>query len=277
MSKPIYLKLDTNKGIVTLPFLGIKEVDSFTVKYHNKGELIGTLIKLLNLQLDLYDVTDVYLTYDKYNRGLNGDCFCVKYRGDNFNFQSLFDAFVTYIRNNPDRILSTGLRYVKAIGILRYFDTGLIDNYELERAVRAYFENNTAYKKMRDSYFLIKEIMDEENIKVKIDKIDDGDTIERDDLSVHSNGEDDYLSYLIELSKKGEREFEIAMDEIGQADLEDINRLLRSNGYGIVDGVSENSQLMRGQISLLEETTGISIDGLRTNHVGFGRKLRRRK
>ena len=104
MGKTIYLKIDTEYGVVTIPFIGISEVDDFTVRYENMKELVMTLMKVLNLDLELYDVEMVYLTYDKYKRGYDSDCFEVKYKNDNFNHDSLINAFCDFIEQDPRRI-----------------------------------------------------------------------------------------------------------------------------------------------------------------------------
>lgn len=274
MKKPIYLKIETDNGIITIPFLGIQEVDNFTVMYRNMGELGNRLIKLLNLPINLCDVIGIYLSYDKYGRYNDDSFFKIKYMGDNFNFESLKEAFATYLKNDPKRIFSTDIRYLKTDGILKYFGTGLIDAYEIENAVRIFFAKGTGYKRKRDTYFLIKD-----DVYVKIDEVslEPVEKKDRDNLSLYSEGGDDYLSYLIELSKKGEEEYERAMDEIGQSDLEDISRFLKRNYYGIVDGVSSDFNIRDREIASLEENTGLSLDDLRTNNVSFGRKRRSRK
>lgn len=275
MSKPIYLKIETNDGVITIPFLGMKEVDDFTVLYRNMGELVSSLIKFLQLPIELYDVADVYLTYYKYNRKRDDDCFSIKYQGDNFNKISLQEAFVTYLKDDLKRIFTSDIRYVKTEGILNYYGTGMISTYDLERAVLKFFAEGTGYKRMRDTYFLIKD-----SVRVGIDWVPEAtmEGLDRRDLSTYSTGEDNHLNYLIELSKKGEEEFDKAMDEIGQADLEEIRGLLRSGDYGIVDGASSDYQTLnskRKRMSL-EENTGISIADLRENHVVYS-KSRRRK
>lgn len=274
MVKEIYLKIDTYNGVITIPFKNIEEVDRFTVIYSNMTLLVSNLIKILKLKIDLYDVSAVYLTEDKYKRELDEECLPIKYSGDNFNYESLHDAFVNYIKADQNRILTTDMRYVKVREIIKYFDTRYIDPYEIERAVRAFF-NGTGYKRKRNTYFMIK---DEEGIKIKIDKVDFNCSIDRRDLSQYANNsdEDSYLSHLIELSQRSPEMIDRIIDEIAQADLEDISGLTQRDGYGIVDGVSDTSMLLNGQIELLEETTGISIDQLRENHTNFGRKRKPR-
>ena len=167
----------------------------------------------------------------------------------------------------------TDIRYVKTAGILRYFDSGIIDGYEIDNAVRIFFAPGTGYKRKRDIYFLIK---DEVSIDIDEVALKYLDKVDRKDLSMYSKGEDGYFSYLVEYSKKGREEYEKVMDEIGQSDLEDISRFLNRSRIGIVDGVSNESKTMDIEIMLLEENTGLSIDSLRANNTSFGRRRRRR-
>lgn len=273
MKKVVYLKIDTIEGIITIPFLGIEEVDNFTIIYNNINELGNRLIKLLKLPIKIEDIVDIYLSYDKYNMGRDNKCFNIKYRYDNFNIESLKVAFANYLKDDPKRIFMTDIRYVKTAGILRYFDSGIIDGYEIDNAVRVFFAPGTGYKRKRDIYFLIKDevFVDVDEVTLKyLDKVD------RSNLSSYSKGEDDYLSYLVEYSKKGELEYEKVMDEIGQSDLEDISRFLHRSRMGIVDGASNEPRTMDMEIMVLEENTGLSIENLRTNNTSFGRRRRHR-
>ena len=272
MEKEIYLKIDTDKGVVTIPFKSLEEVDRFTVIFSNKGELVNSFIEMLQLEIDLYDVTDVYLTDDKYKIQLDNGCLPIKYSKDNFNYKSLEEAFVIYIKNDQKRILTTDMRYLKTREILKFFDAGFIDTYEIERAVRAFFDG-TGYKRKRNTYFMIK---DEDGIVIKCDKVDEVHDLERGDLSKYYSGEEDYLSHLIELSQRNPEMIDRVMDEIAQSDMEELASLLKIDGHGIVDGASDSKILMNSQIRLLEETTGISIDELREHHTKFGRKRRYR-
>lgn len=272
MDKEIYLKLETYKGILTIPFPDIFLADMFTVSYSNMGELVESLIKMLGLEIEIYDVENVYLSFDKYNRGIDSECLPVKYSTDNFNFESLKDAFVMYLQEDTDRILSTDVRYVKSVDMNTFLETRMLNKYEIERLVRAFFGKGLGYKRKREIYFLLK---DYGKFNILIDKVKMNFHVDRQKLSIYSNGCDDYLNYLLELSARSPEDFERAMDEIGQSDLEEVRELLTDHGYGIVDGVSNGEKGIKPEIMLLEETTGLSISKLRTNYVSFGRKRKK--
>lgn len=286
MSKPIYLKFDTSEGIVTIPFKSMQDVDLFTVMYLDSNSLFNGLIEILGLKLDNVTLFNTYLTDDKYKRSIDEKCYSVKYRGDNFNVESLKNAFVTYLYNDFNRILSTDIRYVKIEPIVNYFGTGMIRRHELEMAVNRFFAPGTGYKRKRDTYFLLKQVIEnidqndkgnpDANIRIIIDKVDLGvsDKASEMDLTKYSMGEDDHLNNLIELSIRNPELCDRIMDEIAQSDLEDIKRYLKS---GIVDGSSDLVQLMEREIMLLEQATGLSIDELRTKCGVLGRKSRSRR
>lgn len=268
MGKPIYLKIDTVYGVITIPFLGLREVDDFTVRYDNLKELVMSLIKTMNLDFDLYDTEGVYLTYDKYKRGYDESCLEIKYKSDNFNYDSLINALCEYLLEDPKRIWQSDIRYVKTDGMISFMNTGRISRFEIKNIVNAYLNN---YKRKRDMYFFLKN-SSKNGLLIKIDKLIEEDTSRNTDLSCYDLEDDSYLSYLIQLYKRGNYEFGEAMEYIAKADLQELEKLLKKDGYGVVDGVSDNTTSMYRDIKMLEIYTGISIENLRLNHSGFGRK-----
>lgn len=271
MGKIIYLKLCTEYGVISIPFLCIEEVDDFTIGYKNLGELVTILIKILKLQIDLYDVDDAYLTYDKYNRGRDDKCLPIKYTNDNFNVDSLENFFCTFLEKEPKRIWDSGVRYVKTSGMLEFISTGKITAFEIRNAVKAYFNGDGGYRKKRDIYFYFKKKYGL-NLDIKKDRVLYDDDTRKKDLSVYDVEDDGYVSNIIDLYKRGIYTFDEAMEKIGLADLSELRKLLKDGGYGIIDGVSEIDSLVKKDISMLEKCTGMSLETLRLNHTGFGRK-----
>lgn len=271
MGKTIYLKLNTGYGVISIPFIGIEDVDDFTIGYKNLGELVTTLIKILKLQIDMYDVEDVYLTYDKYNRGRDDRCLPVRYANDNFNTDSLEDFFCDFLEKDHKRIWNSSIRYVKTDGMLGFISTGQITMFEIRNAVKAYFNGDGGYRKKRDVYFYFRKKYGL-NLNIKIDKVLSDKNFRKKDLSVYDIEDDSYVSNIIDLYKRGIYTFDEAMEKIGLADLSELRKLLKDGGYGIIDGVSETDSLIKKDISKLEKTTGMSLETLRLNYTGFGRK-----
>ena len=283
MNKTIYLKMDTFYGVITIPFIDIKKVDEFTVGYTGFKKLVPTLIKVLDLPLDKYAVNDVYLTYDKYKRGRDDSCLPIKYIDNNFNDESLINAFCAYLENDPKRIYYNDIRYVKTNGILEYINTGKISSFEIKNAVKAYLNYDRGYKRKRETYFFLDKVIKESSksedrkIKIKIDKIVSSDVRTEREMAGFDPEDDSYLSHMLQYSRTSEEAFEKVMDEIGKTSLEELSRLLKKDGVGILDGVSDVSALLIGDIQKLEDCTGMSLEELKANHTSFGRKKGSRK
>lgn len=271
MGKTIYLKIDTQYGVITIPFMGINEVDDFTVRYDNMKELVITLIKVLKLNIELYDTYNVYLTYDKYKREMDDSCLDIKYKNDNFNTNSLMGVFCEYLVREPRRIWESDIRYVKTNGMLTFINTGKISRFDIQNAVSAYLNGDKNYRRKRDTYFYLRDYLPK-GLSIQIDKVEEEKNVRNADLSNYDIEDDSYLSHLIQLYKRGDYQFDEAMEHIAKADLYELGKLLKSDGYGIVDGVSELSISTSKDIKMLELCTGMSIDNLRVNHSGFGRK-----
>lgn len=276
MKKLIYLKINTYDGVITIPFKSLEDVDFFTVMYDNMGSLVTSLIKLLKLPIDLYDVRSVYLTSYKYNMGFDEKCMPIKYSYNNFDFVSLKEAFLNYLKNDPKRIRLSSLRYDNIDSILRSLEIGKMDYCALEAAVRKYFEQGTGYKRRRDTYFLIINTYDakeEKNVKIVINPVEykNSTNVDKNNLSIYSTGEDNHLNNLIELYRRNPELRDKIMDEIAQSGSEEIIKYLHNDEYGIIDGVSRKTDLMKVKRAALEETTGMSIDDLRSKYVFFNK------
>lgn len=271
LGKAIYLKLDTVYGVITIPFIGINEVDEFTIHYDNLKELVESLISMMSLKIDLYDVSNIYLSYDKYKREYDSECLEIKYKKDNFNYDSLVETLCEYLARDPKRIWKSDIRYVKTDGMISFMNTGRISRFEIKKAVNAHLSDERGYRRKRDVYFFLKETFGND-LNIKIDKVLDDELVRDDDLSRYDSEDDSYLSHLIELYRRGDYGFEEAMEQIAKLDLYELETLLKHNGYGIVDGVSEKDNSIYRDIRLLERCTGMSLDNLKLNYSGFGRK-----
>lgn len=265
----VYLKLNTENGIISIPFKKIENADKFTVRYENMGTLINSIIEMLQLKIDMYDVSELYLSASAEE---DSEKLPIKYSKDNFDYQSLYEQFVIYLNQDSRRLWKLNTKDIKSKIGNKLQDNGSIDAYEVELLTAAYFgmhgHEDTGYKRKREAYFLIK---DTKGIRIKINPIE---SIKRDDLSIYSNGEDNYLNHLIELSKRNPEQFANLMDEIAKEDLESLSTLIKNQGYGIVDGVTEMTEINQGSIRHLEEMTGHKIEELRKMCVpsGKGRK-----
>ena len=75
---------------------------------------------------------------------------------------------------------------------------------------------------------------------IRIDKL----ISRKDDFSGENlsclESDDDFIQYLIELSSRGDREYNIAMEELSSSDLEDIRRSIGKTPVAVVDGLSDS-------------------------------------
>ena len=88
MNGKISLCVCTSVGEFKIPFATIRQLDMFTVRYKNKNELIESLVRILNLPVDIDDVYDIRMQYvysDKY--------LPIKYSEDNYNTESVIEAY----------------------------------------------------------------------------------------------------------------------------------------------------------------------------------------
>ena len=79
------------------------------------------------------------------------------------------------------------------------------------------------------------------------------------------------------MSKNDPDGFATAMEEIGKTDLEELSGLLKHGSYGIVDGVSGKSNFIKRQQLLLETTTGMKLNEIKSEHTRLGRGCKRKK
>lgn len=283
MKKDAYLVIVTTQGDITIPFLGIEEVDTFTVQYDKQKDLVENLFKMLDIKVPLDKVRDVYIFKEHYSKKDENTYirnYPVKYSGDNFNKDDIFYAFSSYLKDDPRRIRRTDVQYVKHDALMDYLagERGITD-FDIERAVSSYLKKQ-GYSVYRDIYFLIKNhniYSDDTIYNIRIDKVDERKRTGNKDRISSFQTKDPYFSYLQEYAKKGEEEYDKAMDMIASYSLEELRNLKSNLGQGIVDGINDDLMLTQEDIYMLEELTGISLDTLierinSRNKKGNGRR-----
>lgn len=262
MGDKVFLKIETRKGDVLIPFLGLKEVDYFTVGYENEAELINSLCEMLNLAISLEDVIKVSITSDKYKGTGNSSLNYLKFKVDNYNVDSLKEMLSLYLRQDHRRIKYCDVRHVNTDEMVKFKGGFPISDRGIDLAVKAFMNGN--YKKQRDMYFLIKGFGG-----IRIDKLSNEEIVDyRKNLAIAEAMEDDFYQYLVELASKGEEEFEKAMDELSKNDLEDISRMLGTNDVVLFDGVKTQDGMTEDMYAL-EALTGMRISSLKKMLADF--------
>lgn len=267
----VSLFIETRFGNIAIPFLGLKELDQFTVGFENINELINFLNKALNINLD--DVYDEYVLYD-YKINKKGDIgsarLPIKYLSDNYDEEDLKHVFSQYLKEKKERIKRTGIRhlsYAPIIGFVRYNEA--ISDTDIDLAVGAYLKNG--YLSKRKTYFILKY----DNYKVKINKLPKEIKDNSKPLSSFDT-EDPYLQSIIRYSSLGYEEHSNAMDIIASHDLDEIKRNIKNQYYGVVDGVSDGNNITLDDIYTLEYLSGMSVEALSKLVDDYGKSKKRK-
>lgn len=261
MGKEVCLNIETSKGLIVIPFLGLRELDYFTVGYKNSFELVNSLCKILDLSISTFDVIRIYISSDKYKDTRNSSLGYIKYRDDNYNVESVREMFSLYLRQDHRRIRYCDIRYVTTEGMIKFNGGDSISDNEIKLAVNAFLGNN--YKKQRDIYFLIKDFGGVRTEKLSDDYLEEY-TV---NLSKLESKEDDIYQYFVDLSSRGEKELSIAMDELSKTELEDIGRMLSYEK--VFDGIDKKDDVVSEDREALEVLTGMSVKSLKKLLSGF--------
>ena len=229
----VKLMIKTNKGVLLIPVKGLAEIDEFTMWYPNELELNKMLNNILDLKIKNVNTVSLSLTY-KFSESSPVSFLPIKYRTDNYNYDSVREEYARYYKDDHRRIKTNthGIRNVGHDAIINYL-RGLreITNNDIDMAVSSYF-NGAGYKKYRDSYFVLKEA----KYKVKIDKLkEEKSSIDRTNLSTYAVA-NPYLSGLKEYASFGEEEHAKAMDILAGYSMEELRRITKNNNYGLFDG-----------------------------------------
>lgn len=270
MGNSVFLNIETNYGVIRIPFIGLKELDYFTMGYNDSEELINSLIKILDLSILFSDVLNIYIDGKDYTNNGNSSINYIKYRGDNYDMESVQNMLSLYLRQDHRRIRFCDVRYVKTEGMIRFNGGMSITDREINMSVNSFLKDrygNYIYKKVRDMYFLVKNFGGVKINKLYADYISTYDV----NLSKVEAKEDDFYQYLIEYSSHGENEFEKAIDELSIMELENIKNTIEDGN--LFDGIKkeEDYELVE-DINALESLTGLSIESLKkivSSGLGF--------
>lgn len=256
MGNLVYLNIDTDEGLLFIPFTDLEKLDLFTIGFENKEELITNLNKILDLSINLDEVNNIYISGERYKKSNRGSLDHIKYRKDNFNYKSLCDMFSLYLKQDRRRIRNNNIRNVITEGMVKFKGGRFISDKDIDLAVKVFFDKD--YKNQRDSYFLIKDFA-----AIKINSLPKESRV-ANQLGLHQleATTDDFYQYLIELSSRGTDEFDMAMEELSKSSLEEISKALKGNYQQIMDGVANRDITTDEDAYLLEYCTGRKISEL---------------
>lgn len=259
MPKRVILNINTKNGKYFLPFLDLKKIDEFTSRFENEKEMIETLNRILDLDIELEEIISINISSDKYKERESSSLSCIKYRNDNWNLDSLRDMFSLFLKQDHRRIRRTDIRFDNTDEMLRFQAGKPISDKGIDVAVKVFL--CMGYEKQRDTYFMIRDFGN-----VKVDKVtrDMKKTYENNLFNSESYN-DDFIQYLIDLASGGEEYLDKAMEELSKVDLEDISKVLGKNELGIYDGLGNiNFTEFDEDTYALIEYTGMSIKELKS-------------
>lgn len=270
MEKIVTLRIiDSIYGEIYIPFLGLYELDLFTVRYNDRKELITALSRMLELPIRVDSVIDLKVCY-KRDFG-NEKVLPIKYRKDNFDIDSLSYSFLLYLKRDHERIRKTGVGRINTNQMCDFMaGEGHLTDFDIEVAVRLYLEDGS-YKKYREIYFMIK---DKVTVKKNEKVLKNSTNISRNLSKFDSD--DDYISSLLQYALKGEEECEEVMEELSLMDLETLSSKIQNRHYGIFDGIDAEDYEDLRNLSDLEKYSGYSLEEL-IEIVSVKDKRRKRK
>lgn len=272
----ILLFIITDRGNIAIPFRNLLEVDNYMVRFENVSELLQKIGKIVKKDLSSLRVIDSYIEYNYDYRTTGGNVdlngkLPIKYKGDNYDDDSLIKGFVEYLKGDYQRIKQFNIKFIKVPAIESYIrGNGTLTDEDIDMAVNAYFKDGN-YKKRREVYFKLKRF----GKKVKINKYHENKVSGNGDLSKFEIN-DEYLSSLADYARKGEEEYQNVMEIISLYDIDDLNKKMKNPYYGVVDGMADYDQAFSSDILALESATGISIQQLEKIINGSIKERRKR-
>jgi len=281
MGERVYLNVDTNEGLMFIPFIGLKELDLFTVGFQNGLELINSLNRMLDISINIDSVKRIYISGDMYKKSDKGSLSEIKYSSDNFDKELLAKMYALYLKQDRRRVMKSDIRNIITKGMVMFKGGKSLSDRDIEKAVEIYFDKD--YKNQRDAYFLIKDfaktmMIDGKNISLDR-RVSDKNVSFKENKEKRMNvldmleaRKDGYFKYLLELFSSDRIQYDKVMDELSGYSLEELSNVLDMRGKRLFDGLTINTKnndnnLDRDSIDdedlyMLEYCTEMSLDML---------------
>lgn len=281
MGERVYLNVDTNDGLMFIPFIGLKELDLYTVGFQNGFELINSLNRMLDISINIDSVKRIYISGDMYKKSDKGSLSEIKYSSDNFDKELLAKMYALYLKQDRRRVMKSDIRNIITKGMVMFKGGKSLSDRDIEKAVEIYFDKD--YKNQRDAYFLIKDfaktmMIDGKNISLDRRVSDKNVSFKENKekrmnvLDMLETRKDGYFKYLLELFSSDRIQYDKVMDELSGYSLEELSNVLDMRGKRLFDGLTidtknNDNNLDRDSIDdedlyMLEYCTGMSLDML---------------
>ena len=224
-----------SRRVISIPFPNIRDLDDFTSMYNGFNDIGIALNKMLNLKMKNPSVMECYISYRNYekdNESYKNVFLPVKVNSDDFDMEDIKRKYTRYILSKEDVMnKESGIREVTNNYLKKVGRAGLYDS-DIPIIVSLYF--NT-YKKYRDAYFKLVSL----GYRIKINK-QTSSKINRSNLSIYESN-DEYMDYLLRYGMIGIAQHDRAIEKLSEFDMEDINRNMYDNKYGLFDGSGKDN------------------------------------
>ena len=254
----VLLKIMTYDGIIEIPFISLKELDRFTIKYKDKDTLIKSLLAMLNLSIKKERVIDIYVYYEyERNNQIRRKNARVMYSEHNFDETKLSGYLKEFLDNNHDAIHYSGVRKIRSVGMFNFLNGYRdIERYEINHAVDEYFRG-APYGVYRKNYFFLLE----NGVKPAVKRVvrEDDSTISRDLSKFHSD--DEFVQSMLRRAQDDD-DYDKVYEELSKIELEELSNILTNSHFGLFDGTSNDRPYTLEDLYDLEQCTGMNIEDL---------------
>lgn len=270
MGERVYLNVDTNEGLLFIPFVGLRELDLFTVGYENSFELINSLNRMLDIFIDIDSVKRIYISGDMYKKSDKGSLSKIKYSSDNFDKELLAKMYALYLKQDRRRVMRSDIRNIITEGMVKFKGGKSLSDKDIEKAVEIYFDKD--YKNQRDAYFIIKDFAKTMMIDGK--EIGLVDRVSLKEFSFKEKKEhrmnildmlearnDDYFKYLLELFARDREQYDKVMDELSGYGLDELSAVLDLKGKKLFDGLNGNVNNKDSKTNTKKNNDDCYLDG----------------
>lgn len=215
----VYLRIFTKRGIFDIPYDNFEQLDSFTVQFSDKQDLINKIF-----DENAYLIDDVEIKYVFNNKKeIIEQKAQIKYLNDNFSHVNLKKEYHKYLERHLNEVFSKKWKLAEIIKNSRKKNGGYGDvtPKELSVAIDTFWKKG--YKGRRDIYFALREM----GIEVEIVP-----TLSFDDRQLSSderikaiNSSDNYVNYLQMYSQldNGLRNF--VLEQLSMFDMDELTKM----------------------------------------------------
>ena len=229
----VYLRFFTKKGIFDIPYSDFGQLDSFTVQFNNKQDLINKIFGNKAHMINDVEIKYVYMS----NKNIVQEKAPIKYIDDNFSHVDLKKIYHRYLETHLKEVYLKKWKIKDIIQNTRKKNevVGDITPKELGVVIDTFWKKG--YKGRRDVYFALKE----KGIGVEILptlSFDDRQLTLDDNIKNINADNNNYVSYLQMYAQLDTELRDFVVEQISMFDMEEL-----TNMNAPVDGARQKDWL----------------------------------